>query len=229
MRRLRDLDLGQHRSSADKLSTTRWRRVVVCVALALTGILVASGCGGGPSTYDNALVVHVVAPSCESTTASEPLLVVEKVVGGWGKTTVTEWHSMTRLAECGAPFDGYDWNGSVLQAWVTDFDWRPRQQVQMQLGNRVDSPNKWAIGRDVQLRIDWKHVFLGTIDIGNNGDVGFVAASDVETITSHVEARQGCEVGPTRNELHCQHDEWEQADLFTFEVINPLPSGSTER
>ena len=217
MRHLRHLGRGQCHSSAGKPLAARKRRMAGSVLL-LLAMLAVSACNG-PSSYKNALVVHVVAPSCESTNQTSPLLTVEKVVGGWGKTTVTEWHSMTRLDECGEPFDGHDWNGSVLQVWRSDFDWRARQQVQLQLGNQVDNPNRWAIGQDVQLRIDWDHVFLGSVDIGDNGSVEFVAGRDVETAVSEVETRQGCEPGPPRNGPDCLPDEWEHADLFTFEAV----------
>ena len=203
---------------------TRIRRLlrVLWIAL-LPGVLGAASLAacGGPSSYSNALVLHVVAPSCEATSDSAPLLTVEKVVGGWGKTTVTEWHSMTQLDECGEPFAGHDWDGSVLQVWVSDFDWPPRQQIQLQLGNRVDNPNRWAVGKDLQLRVDWNHVFLGTLDRGDNSTAEFVAGSDVAAIADELMTRQGCEAAPGPDKAHCRQAEWEHADLFTFKALGP--------
>ena len=181
--------------------------------------MIVSGCDA-PSDYGNAMVLHVVAPSCNEADAPAPLLMVERVESGWGKATLIEWHTMHRFVECGEPFSGHSWNGEVLQVWVSDSEWRATQQVRVQLGHQTRSPDIWAIDDDNQLRLDYNHMFLGTIDIGGDGH-SFVPATDVGSIMIQLEDRQNCDSRKQRRESGCELDgSWEHADPFTFQAIN---------
>ena len=194
-------------------------KAVVGLVLLLAAVFVGSACGG-PSTSSNAFALHVVAPSCDIPQEDAPLLTVEKVVGGVGKATITEWHSMEKLDGCGVPFDGHDWDGDVLQVWVSDYVWGTHHHAQVQMGNRIENPHKWAMANDAQLRLDWSHLFLGTVDMTDNGEARFVPGTKVASSYALLKDRQGCEPGPPRNGLHCQVEEWEQADRFTFEAVD---------
>ena len=152
----------------DSATRSRRRRVAACGVLMLLGILAVSGCGG-PSYGSNALVVHVVAPQCEHKPEQQPLLLVEKIAEGFGKATTTEWRTLYRLEQCGSPFAGHSWDGEVLQVWVSTYQWPLHQQARMQLGHRVTEANTWAVGDGDRLRVDYQHVFLGTIDVGADG------------------------------------------------------------
>lgn len=203
---------------------SRWRRMLVRVALALLATLVVSGCGG-PSQYSNALVVHVVAPQCGHEPGQQPLLVVERVIAGFGKATINEWRTLRRLEQCGEPFAGYSWEGDVLQVWVSDYEWSLRKHARVQLGHRVvgDNTNTWAVGDEDRLRVDYQHVFLGTIDVGADG-AEFVPPGAVEGIVAQLEDRQGCETTRERgvSTTHCT-EEWKHADLVTFDVAEEAP------
>ena len=179
----------------DSTTCPKWRRVAAAGVLMLLGVLAVSGCGG-PSYHSNALVVHVVAPQCEHEPEEQPLLLVEKVVEGFGKATTTEWRTLRRLEQCGSPFAGHSWDGEVLQVWVSTYQWPLRQQARMQLGHRVIEANTWAVGDEDRFRIDYSHIFLGTIDTGGD-DARFVPASAVEATVAQLEDRQGCETGPS--------------------------------
>lgn len=212
----------QARSSAGESSigASRWRRMLVCGALLVA--LAASGCAGGPSSHQNALVVHVVAPQCEHEPGQQPLLVVERVVEGLGKATINEWRTLRRLEQCGEPFAGHSWEGNVLQAWVSDYEWSLRKQARVQLGHRVVGDNTWAVGDEDRLRVDYQHVFLGTIDIGAEG-AKFVPPGAAKGIVAQLEDRQGCETSRQRKATtHCT-DEWKHADLVTFDVAEAAP------
>ena len=201
-----------------------WWRALCCGVLMLLGVLAVSGCGG-PSVTQNALLVHVVAPHCDHEPRQQPLLVVEKVVEGWGKATVNEWRTLRRLDECREPFAEHAWEGDVLQVWVSDYEWTLRKQARLQLGHRVTGNNTWAVGDEDRLRVDYQHVFLGTIDVGPHG-AEFIPPGAVGAIVAQLEDRQGCERRPGRDRgtstTHCT-DEWEHADLFTFEVAAEAP------
>ena len=160
--------MSNHAAHDPTTTRSRWRRVAACGVLMLLGILAVSGCGG-PSWGSNALVVHVVAPQCEHEPGQQPLLLVEKVVDGFGKATTNEWRTLHRLEQCGSPSAGYSWDGEVLQVWVSNYEWPLRQQARVQLGHRVIEANTWAVGDEDRLRIDYQHVFLGTIDLGADG------------------------------------------------------------
>ena len=219
-------------SSTEAPSTVRgrratrrsWRRALACGAVALLGVLAVTGCGG-PSWSENALVVHVVAPSCDHEPGHQPLLVVERVVGGFGKATTNEWRVLRQLEQCGSPSAGYSWEGDILQVWVSDYEWSLRKQVRVQLGHRVVGVNTWAVGDEDRLRVDYQHVFLGTIDIGVDGSE-FVPPGAVEAVAAQLQYRQGCETSdrkdPTRL-VPCT-DEWEHANLFTFDVTEEAPA-----
>lgn len=194
-----------------------WRRMLAYGALMPPAALAVSGCGG-PSQTSNALVVHVVAPQCEHEPDQQPLLVVERVVEGWGKATINEWRTLRRLEQCGEPFSGHSWEGDVLQVWVSDYEWPLRKQARVQLGHRVVGNNTWAVGDEDRLRVDYWHVFLGTIDVGADG-AEFVPPGAVEGIVVQLEDRQGCETKREReaSTTPCT-DEWEHADLVTFDI-----------
>ena len=215
------LALGTHaptRRKSAQAAVTSWRRVAVGVLLLVAGAVAAAGCAG-PEYNSNAFVVHVVAPTCEHASAHEPLLVYEKSVGSWGKSSRTEWRSMQRLDGCGEPFEGYPWSGGVLQVWVSDFDWRRSEPVRVQLGHRIDGPDTWAIGDDDRWRIDFRHIFLGSIDIGAPGS-SYVPPDAVDAALGHLQDRQDCE-----QRMQSCGVEWEHVDLFTFEAL-PAPVDS---
>ena len=182
---------------------------------ALMGVLAVSlaGCGG-PSAHSNAMVVHIVAAACAPTDHGGPMLVVEVVSGRWGKATTTEWHLMRQLDGCGEPIAGHPWRGSVLQAWVSDYHWRAGQQMRVQMGHRADDKNMWAVGD--ALRVDWDHMFLGTVDVGSgDSQPEFVPPGGVDTVVALLDDRQSCGPGPERR-AGCDVDDWEHADPFTF-------------
>lgn len=197
--------------------STRW------AAIAVAAVVAVAGCGG-PSLYDNAMVVHVVASSCEPASQARPVLVVEEVVGGWGKATVTEWHSMRQLDECGAPRQGRDWHGDVLQVWVSDYDWNANRHMRLQWGHRVDDGNTWSAGAADRLRIDWNNLLLGTVDVAG-GRPSFVPAASHEAVAEQLADRQGCDPGPTQRE-GCEPDRWEHADLFTLAAGAEAPDAA---
>ena len=200
-----------------------WARKLVGGVLVLLGVLAAPGCADGPTQYQNALVVHVVAAQCEHEPDQQPLLVVEKVVTGLGKATVNEWRTLRRLEQCGEPFAGYSLGGG-LQVWVSDYEWPTRKQARVQLGHRVIGDTTWAVGDEDRLRIDYQHVLLGTIDAGVDGPE-FVPPAAVEGIVALLEARQGCETRRARgvSTTHCT-DEWKHADLVTLEAVGDAPA-----
>ena len=142
--------------------------MLVCVLVAVFGAAAVSGCTN-PDWGGNAFVVHVVAPTCEDVSTLEPLLVIEKSVGSFGKSSRTEWRSFQRLEGCGEPFEGHPWSGGVLQVWVTDYEWHRNQPTRVQMGHRVNDADTWAIGDDDGMRVDHRHIFLGTIDVGVPG------------------------------------------------------------
>lgn len=202
---------------------SRWTQKLASSVLILLGVLAMSGCGG-PSSTQNALVVHVVAPQCAHGPGQQPLLVVERVVEGWGKATVVEWRTLRRLEQCGEPFAGHPWEGDVLQVWVSDYEWTLRAQARVQLGHRVVGANTWAVGDEDRLRVDYEHVFLGTIDVGVDGPE-FVPPGAVDGVVALLEDRQGCERRRDRGSAttHCT-DEWKHADLVTFEAAGEAPA-----
>ena len=225
--------MNNHAAHDPTTTRSRWRRVAACGVLMLLGVLAVSGCGG-PSYGSNALVVHVVAPQCEHEPEQQPLLLAERVVGGFGKATTNEWRTLRRLEQCGDPFAGRSWEGDVLQVWVSDYKWTLRQHLRVQLGHRVIEANTWAVGDEDRLRLDYHHVFLGTIDVGVDG-AEYVPPGAVEAIAALLEDRQGCD---TRLEKKYRAtpctDEWRHADLFTLEVaeeapVSPWPSDPLPR
>ena len=216
--------LGRARAREGSATSSGRKRLFASAALVLLAVLAVSGCGG-PSQYSNALVVHVVAPHCEHEPGQQPLLVVERLVEGWGKATVNEWRTLRRLEQCGEPIAGYSWEGDVLQVWVSDYEWSLRKQARVQLGHRVVGDNTWAVGDEDRLRVDYQHVFLGTIDIGADG-AEFIPPAAVEGIVAQLEDRQGCETNRQRKAPTHSTDEWEHADLVTFAVAEEAPDSS---
>ena len=209
------------RASLDRLDRSWWR-ALSCGVLMLLGVLAVSGCGG-PSSTQNALVVHVVAPQCEHEPGHQPLLVVERVVDGFGKATINEWRTLRRLEQCGTPFAGHSWEGEVLQVWMSDYEWRRRKHLRLQLGHRMVEANTWAVADEDRQRLDYQHVFLGTIDVGSDG-AEYLPPTAVESVVAQLEDRQGCD---TRLEKKYRAtpctDEWRHADLFTLEVADEAP------
>ena len=199
------------------------RRPAVCVALLLFVVLAVSGCTN-PEWAANAFVVHVVVPSCDHADTFEPLLVFEKSVGSYGKSSRTEWRSMRRLEGCGEPFEGRSWDGAALQVWVSDSVWKRSHPVRVQLGHKVSDADMWAIGDDDRMRIDHRHVFLGTIDVAAPGGV-YVPPDGVDTAVAQLKDRQDCE----GNTIGSCGFEWMQADLFTFDALPAPPVDTTKR
>ena len=189
----------------------RWRRALVCVLVAVFGAAAVTGCAK-PDWSSNAFVVHIVAPTCEDVNTLEPLLVIEKSVGSWGKSSRTEWRSFQRLEGCGEPFEGHLWSGGVLQVWVTDYEWHRNQPTRIQLGHRVSDADTWAIGDNDGMRVDHRHIFLGTIDVGVP-DGAYLPPDAIDAVVTQLEDRQACE-----NTLSSCGSEWQHADLFTFEA-----------
>ena len=191
----------------------RWRRALVCVLVAVLGAAAVSGCAN-PDFNSNAFVVHVVAPACEDVNTLEPLLVVEEIIGGLGKSSRTEWRSFQRTEGCGEPFEGHPWNGRVLQVWVTDYEWHRNQPARVQMGHRVSDADTWAIGDNDGMRVDHRHIFLGTIDVGVPDGV-YLPPDAIDSVVTQLEDRQACE-----NTLSSCGSEWQHADLFTFEAMS---------
>ena len=196
-------------------ASTHWRRALACAVLAL---LAATACGTNPEAYDNAFVVHIVAPTCEHVGTLEPLLVIEQTVGGIGKASRTEWRSMQRLRDCAEPPAGHPWNGEVLQVWVSDYDWHRGKPLRVQLGHRIDKAATWGIGDDDRMRIDHRHIFLGTIDVGASGGV-YAPPDTLDASITQLHDRQECE----KNTLLGCGAKWEHADLFTFQTSAKPP------
>ena len=191
---------------------------VVCVAA------LATGCEP-VSDFNNAMVVHIVTEDCEPDPALEPLLVVERVSGGQGKATTTEWHPMRKIEDCGQPLPGHDWTGNVLQVWISDYNYTPPHQIRVQLGHRVDTANIWASTGDDRLRIDHTHIFLGAFDTAGSS-VTFLPADAISTAAQRLADRQACD--QHRQETGCNAEEWEHADPFTFMVLDiPEPAPQT--
>ena len=203
---------GRNRSGWERLANTR--RLLCRASLIVTVCAAAAGCTN-PSAGANAFVVHIVASDCELDSELEPLLVMEKTEGN----PTTEWRSLRRVGECGAPFSGHTWNGNVVQVWVSGYDWRPSRAVRVQMGHRVNDADTWAIGDDDRMRIDHTHIFLGTIDIGVPGGA-YVPADALPAVATQLRDRQDCE-GVAANDCGA---EWEHADLLTFEPSAAPPT-----
>ena len=170
----------------------------------------AAGCTNNPTLTSNAFVVHVVAPDCEHDSDLEPLL--QRM--GAAEHPTAGWISLRRVGECGEPFGGREWGGDVLQVWRSDYEWHRSLPVAVQMGRRLNDAAVWAVGDDDRMRIDHRHIFLGTVDLGVPGGA-YVAADAVLAALALLEDRQGCEAPKTTD---CG-TEWQYADLSTFDLV----------
>ena len=189
----------------------RSRHLLACVAVVLLGAVAATGCGAEPDSRNNALVVHVVAPDCDS--RSVPALLV---AGEHPPTTIMR--PLRRVDGCGEPLDGPSRDGEVLQVWESDPEWERKQSFRVQVGRRSDAVS-WFIGTSELMRIDHSHLFLGTIDLVA-AEERFVEPRRTDAVTDRLEDRQGCDgIGWTSLTIFFRScgTEWEHADLFTLE------------
>lgn len=193
----------------NRLAGKRARPLFVCVAVALLGAVVPAGCGVGaePAARANALVLHVVAPDCDGSAVPALLVAEDGVETGWG--------ALQQVEGCGEPLDGHSWDGSVLQVWKSGPRWGHSGSFRMQLGRRLNDASVWVVGSDEHMRVDHRHLFLGTIDIGAE-QARFVEPRAVDAVMDQLEDRQGCDGGRLLFLFSCGAD-WEHADLFTFE------------
>ena len=189
---------------------SRWgkwvKRLAAAGALMLLMVAVSVCSTTNPETH-NRFVLHVVTPTCDYEMLQNPVMHVGEA----------KWYSFEREEGCGEPFVGHEWDGQMLQVWVSHLQARRYRHMQVQLGNRIPGAKSWAITNGNRMRIDHSHIFIGTLDMGTP-DGTYIPADGIEAAAGLLEDRQSCE----GKRWSCGED-WEFADLFTFRSI-PGPS-----
>ena len=188
----------------------RSRHLIGCVAAVLLGAVAAAGCGAEPDSRGNALVVHVVAPDCDSG------MVPALLVAGEYRPTILK--PLQRVDGCGEPLDRPSRNGGVLQVWASDHEWERRQSFRVHLGRRSDAVS-WFIGTGELMRIDHSRLFLGTIELVA-AEERFVEPRRTDAVADRLRDRQRCDRtgwDPVGIFYRSCGAEWEHADLFTLE------------
>ena len=85
--------------------------------------------------------------------------------------------------------------------------------------HRSNGAATWAVGDDDRLRIDHRHIFLGTVDVGGPGGA-YAPADALPAALALLEGRQSC----TRPGAGACGAGWRYADLSTFEIVAEPPN-----
>ena len=167
-----------------------------------------------PSSDKNALLVHLETKSCDASVLSDGLLMrSETSEGVLGKRTQQSFQAFKQVGECTKSAVGGS-RGAVT-VWATQPVWPRDQELELQVGNRIDAAPRFVSQPASRLRVDHSHVLLGILDLTEIDDPVFVPAERVPSYVEKLAGRQDCE-----KKWACG-GEYQHANLLTLETLQP--------
>lgn len=193
---------------------------IFVVALALISIaLISAGCQGVRPLSRSHLVVHVLSDSCEPDFSQAPIL--RRMASSGDRDAVVRFDLLEPHSRCGRPFAGTPTDAKYLQAWITPGRRALPNPAWVQAGPSEAPERRFAVS-GMSLRIDHRHVWIGTLDITEDPP-RWVPPADIRHAAEKLAHRQACE----RTFLGADNDscgtQWQYADLLGFNVVPSQP------